>query len=282
MTTFSDYRQSEQHAAAALDEAGDLLQQRLEPQVLAGKVRALHAVAMARKMQLGPLVALPEARFQPRISWPERLRLGFTYLVFGLRIRQLLRGLDRRAPALDPWRLLAWNRYFDHWLVLHALISQLPGARWFVARRLRRLARTALDLGAGNADPHVLAHVQKQLQGLGQDLPADLELAVAAYELLGDPLNRALVHRNRATTLQRAGRIEEAKREYEAMLALALECGSNATALKALVGLRALGAPIDRDVALSVSAGVTGKGYEELAAAFQRALGLALNGGAAG
>jgi hypothetical protein len=62
------------------------------------------------------------------------------------------------------------------------------------------------------------------------------------------------------------------------MLALALACGSNATALKALVGLRAAGGPIDHDVAPRVTGGVSGKGYEDLAAALQRALGLLLIG----
>ena len=271
----SDYRRSEQEALAARAEADELLAARPEePQLLAGKVSALHAIAMAKKMQLGPRVTLPEVELRPRRDWQGFLRVAVVYALFALRMRQLVRRLDRVAAVRDPWRLLAWNRYFDHRLVGWALVARAPGTRAWVARRLRRLEGQARDLGDTTADAHVLAHVQKQLQDLGEDVSKELGLALMAYELLGDPQNRALVHRNDAIAFERQGRIDEARREYESMLALALACGSNATALKAIIGLHSIGGTVDRDVALQVTKAVTGEGYERLAAALRRALAL--------
>jgi tetratricopeptide (TPR) repeat protein len=230
-------------------------------------------------MQLGPKFDYdkPDLDYTPnRIA---AVAVLIRYIWTAVRVRLLLASLSRNSP--DPqlqsqvWWFFAHHWYFDHLLVLLAFVdaafAAIPrlrdlSSRW-IRRWLYRLEKKAWEDG----DAQILAHVQKQLRAHG-DESAKLPLALTAYDLITDPVNRSLIYRNRGDVLLAGGRTEDAKREFKKALDEAAECGCKATVLKALVGLYVCGEPITISDIDSQLHGLSGVGYEEFVAQFKRVL----------
>lgn len=274
----SDYRASEDFAKAGLTEINRPGAFALDDKAVALRVQGLHALSMAKKMQLGPSFSYggTDVDFMPN---PVAVAVVLTrYIWAASRMKLLLGSLDSRPSnsRADVWQFFAWHWYLDHMLVLFSLLEagfgRAPGLRalwhWWIQRSLRRLEAKALQ----NGDARVLAHVQKELQRHGFESTAKLALAFTAYDLVTDPLNRALVHRNAGDSLLNRERRTDAKREFEKSLLRAIECGSRATVLKALVGLHVCGETITASDLDSHVRGISGLGYERFITQFRRAL----------
>lgn len=274
----SDYRQSEIYARSAL--AATKWRQPMRPnhKTISLRVQGLHALSMAKKMQLGPSFSYgaPEVDFVP--SSAQNVSVLLRYILAALRMRLLLYFLrisksDSRATI---WTLSGWHWYLDHKIVLLALVEAALGRFPKLGRFAERwlldfLHRTEIQ-ASDRGDARILAHVQKQLQRHGFPLAADIELAFDAYDLATDPLNQALIHRNMGDSYLKDGRKRDAIAEFEKALALATQCGSKATALKALVGLYISGKKIGEADLVSRIQGLSGSGYDQFVSQFRRVL----------
>ncbi len=107
----------------------------------------------------------------------------------------------------------------------------------------------------------MLAGVQKYLRRLADGGPEDD--ASEVYALLRDPLNAAIVHRDNGARLLQARKALLASRAFRAALEASCRSGSVATAVKALVGLKACGSasPDDERFLLDLSDKIEGDGY---------------------
>lgn len=283
----SDYRASENYARTALAESKRLLRNHWTIKSVSLRIQALHAVAMAKKMQVGPgfSYGVNNVDFSPS----PRATMGVLsrYFWYAIQMRILLamfqfvqprttQSLFQPESTADVWVLWGWNWYLDHKLILLSMLSALsnkiPGIQRFGEKWLTGALATLADQARRIGDARSLAHVQKELQRHGVPLQADLTLAFSAYELTTDPLNRALVHRNAGDDMLKQGRIDDAIKEFSTSLRLALQCGNKATVLKALVGLYVCGQPIRQKDLLEHVRGLTGVGYERFIEQFRQAL----------
>lgn len=276
----SDYDAAEEFARVGLRELRSARANKSCAKRVALRLQAYHALSMAKKMQLGPIFAYGnrDIDFKPRKSGA--LNVLLRYIWTGARMRWLLHSGYRYAERVDDesdvWTFFAWHWYLDHTLVLLSLadaaLRTIPGlgrlSRYAIRRSLLLLGKRADRQG----DARVLAHVQKELQAHGHTSDALLKLAVSAYELVTDPLNRALINRNAGDAAYSKGDIERAIDRYKAVLVDARACRSAATALKAYVGLYVCGEKISESDLQSDCGGLTGVGYLAFFAKFRRAI----------
>lgn len=274
----SDYRRSESYARSAL--AATKWRQLMPPnhKTISLRVQGLHALSMAKKMQLGPSFSygVPEVDFVPSSVQSVRVLLRYIWTALWMKFLLYLLGTSQSDSRMTIWVLSGWHWYLDHKIILlafvDAAVGRFPKLRRFTDRWLRDFLRRTETEASDRGDARILAHVQKQLQRHGFHLAADLELAFDAYDLTTDPLNEALIHRNTGDSYLRDGRKSDAIAEFEKSLALATQCGSKATALKVLVGLHVSGKEIQEADLFSRIQGLSGSGYERFVSQFRRVL----------
>lgn len=240
----------------------------------AARARGLYHRAMARQQQIGPNIRYGEVRWRPRLDdMLTSLLCGIALQArfLGIRIRLLIaraRGPRHQSRLAFVRAEHAMN---DHLMMLFGrLVSFLEATRLIGVPGLRPL----LHLAAGAIRQHawtagdyfVYAGAQKYLQRLRGHEPTGE--AGETYMLLRDPLNRALVHRDAAVRLLEGGDRVAAARQFRMAADAALQSGSAATAVKALVGLRACGAAsaADEEDLRRLSGEVEGRGYRRFRA----------------
>jgi hypothetical protein len=273
----SDYDRALLLAQSGLSETRQLLRQERSFRVIALRVQALHAYAMAKKMQLGPSIAYACPSVDVRPDRKASLRVLGLYLINAARMRWTLglaalvppRRLGRaRAPQSteNAWLLQAWTWYFDHLMVLFALLDtarkQLPERLGVPSAQLLGSAFQALRKQAlRTGDSFALANAEKQLDRLGLLPPEQLAATLNVYRLITDPLNEALVLRDEAERLLDQRDHMQAKLVFEACLRRSEECGSYATMLKAIAGLVACGVPVPQEDLAKCDQKITGWGF---------------------
>ena len=288
----SDYDRALQFAQSGLSETRQLLRQERSFRAIALRVQALHAYTMAKKMQLGPSIAYDCPSVDVSPDRKASLRVLGLYLITAARMRWTLgsaalvppRRFGRaRAPQSieNAWLLQAWTWYFDHLMVLFALLDtarkQLLAALGvklgkkrkqlldrltvlsakLLGRAFRALRKRALRTG----DSFALANAEKQLDRLGLLPPEELTATLNVYRLITDPLNEALVLRDEAERLLGHKDHMQARTVFEACLQRSEECGSYATMLKAIAGLVACGAPVPQRELAKCDQKITGWGF---------------------
>jgi len=267
----SKYDESYNHAAAAFRE----VRRSTERWMLAGQVRALHGLDMAAKMRLGPGISIPEVGYRSKIALRRKMRLLAGYAWTAFRMKALMRQLGKSKSDAEPWITVTRNRYLDHKVVFWSMIASLRllrPFRQFVASRFTAIAREANSADIQAADIEIVSHCSKEMNKMGMPVSRELELAAMAYDLIGDPINRALLHRASGMQYLNDKNDAAARVEFERMLTLALDCGNAATVLKAALLLYRAGGTLDRDKVRALTKCATGQGYEELAEAVCRLL----------
>jgi hypothetical protein len=128
----SDYRACEQYAAKAREILCRVRCHSTKTHSLG--VQALHAIAMARKMQLCTRFSYSNAKIN---FSPNFILAAWRYLLhfyFMLKIRRLLNHIDHRrgfgfwglrVPSIDSsaWQLWAWNRFLDHKTIFYSYLT---------------------------------------------------------------------------------------------------------------------------------------------------------------
>jgi hypothetical protein len=262
----SRYDESYRHAEAALREASSYN----ESWAIAGRVRAMHGLDMAAKMRVGPGINIPEVSFRGKIGPIVKLRLLSRYAWTGHRMKALMRSLENNNCSTEPWMAITKNRYLDHKVVFWSMIASQRAMRPFrrlLASRFAEIARLASNADCQAADVEILAHCAKETNKIGMPLTCALEFAAIAYDLIGDPINRALLHREAGMRYLRDGDEDAARREFETMLDLSLDCGNAATVLKAAMLVHKLGGTMDRNRVYISATCITGQGYQRFAKA---------------
>jgi len=274
----SDYKRSESFAQAALNTSKWRRLISLNPKPISLRVQSLHALSIAKKMQLGPsfTYGVPEVDFVPSPARSVQVLLRYVWTALRMKfLLSLLRNSARSDSKAKIWILSGWHWYLDHKIVLLALIKaaleRFPKLRCVAEKWILDFLHQAEIQASNRGNAQILAHVQKELQRHGFHSAADLDLAFDAYDLTTDPLNQALVHRNRGDSYLKDGRKNDAIVEFEKMLKLAEQCSSKATVLKALVGLHVSGKKV-RKVDLNKIQGLSGSGYEHYVSKFRRVL----------
>jgi hypothetical protein len=230
-------------------------------------------------MLQGPTMTWPDRHLS--FSWDRKQRRFMLYrcLRTSLAIRKSIAGFSRNflgklwrivhphapAPAAESGRALevmAWQYYLDHSQVfLNSLIKVLvvssdwhPQGRFVapIASLVRLLARSAARLAlwrltwlarrVGAAYTQADLYLFRSRYGIADDLT----LAEHFWTLVGHPVGRALIVRDRAVRYMRAGDHERALRAFRSCYCVAVSSGSHLTALKALIGLFHLGVPLRR------------------------------------
>lgn len=274
----SDYRNSEDLAQKAFIESRALQSEIFDQKAIALRIQSLHALSMAKKMQLGPHFSYGVSIVDFSPSALASLAVLVRYFSTAHKMKKLLHSLqgDTFTPKDKIWVFSAWHWYLDHMLILLSLFEatakRIPLISTFTARRIRHKLKHIKEQALQQGDARILAHVQKELQRHGLTSAADLPLAFAAYDLVTDHLNSALIHRNNGDILFKQGKTNKAKHEFKKALDSATQCGSKATVLKALVGLYVCGERISEAEFLSKVKGLSGFGYDRCIAKLRRAL----------
>ncbi len=191
----SDYRASEKFARAGLTEIARARPFSFGNKAIALQIQGLHALSMAKKMQLGLSFSYGSTGV---CFLPNPLAVAAVlarYIWTAIRMKRLLGSLDSHNSDFraDVWQFIAWHWYLDHMLVLLALLEAPGGDNVGIFRRLPRPLRTLrcrwIQRSLGqleakalqNGDARILAHVQKERQGheswlrLFGQLPADFK-----------------------------------------------------------------------------------------------------------
>jgi hypothetical protein len=231
------------------------------------KARALYHLGMARHQQIGPSIHYGD----PRVDWrppPGSLMLALvrgTLLAIRLgwarkRLNRLARGASRVAfiraeHAINDQRMVMAGS-------VQTILQSLGALRIAPLRILvERIMKSLLDVASITGDYFTYAHAQKYLNRLrGFSASAD---AIETYGLLRDPINYALVQRDRAVQSLQRGDRPRAACLFRLALEAALVSGSRATALKSLVGIAVAEGltEADRQCLLSLRPYLEGAGY---------------------
>lgn len=274
----SDYDGSLREALFATRKARRLLlTKRISYERINLLIQSLHQVAMARKMQYGPVIqyGFEEIDFVPTkrlIFWSMfihfwhlvQMRFVLSVSAF-LRPRNLMLLFEVPSSKSNVYLINAWYWYLDHKIVFYAFfdslgkstkLGRLNSFQWFLSLFLKRLRRQALTVG----DSFALGNIDKYIFNLTGEKSAE-ENAIITYRLITNPLNLALLHRNSGERLFRDGLKNEAEKEFRKCYNLAKECRSYATMLKAVLGLYACGIPLNRNDIQIFKDHITGWGY---------------------
>lgn len=224
----------------------------------------------ARWMIQGPTMTWPDRILSFRWDRKQELDLFYACVRTSFRLRKSLAGFSsHRLGAI--WRIvhptipssfsrssqvfevLAWQYYLDHSQVfLNHLMrfllkwtnwrprGRLSGcAAWFtrlVGRACARLALwrlTWLVRAVGAAYTRADIYLFRSRYGIADDFV----FAEHFWTLVGHPVGRALIFRDRGLRFMRAHDHVGAAREFARCYRLSASCGSHLTALKALIGL---------------------------------------------
>jgi hypothetical protein len=274
----SDYVASESYSAEALKETANLLKGEVTFERIALRVRALHAYAMARKMQMGPVIKYknkPEINFRP--SGKDAIQNLARYISHLIRMRLRLltavfvepKNLKRIRPptSSDEVHIIeAWYWYLDHKIIILAFFQEglrlLPLTRAVAPKMMQLLYRGTKKQAARVGDAFTIANVGKYLEELAGTTPKPAAEAMSIYGLITDKINKALLHRKAGDRSLERGDRNEAVAEYRECLRLANESGCYATALKAQVALYACGLPMSPDDLKLYKEHIIGEGYK--------------------
>lgn len=185
----SDYRTSESLAQKVFIESRASQSERFDHKAIALRIQSLHALSMAKKMQLGPHFSygVSDVDFSP--SALASFAVLFRYFSTAHKMKKLLHSLQRNTftPKGKIWVFSAWHWYLDHMLILLSLFEaaakRIPLISTFAARWTRRNLKHIEEQALQHGDARILAHVQKELQRHGLTSAANLLLAFSAYDL---------------------------------------------------------------------------------------------------
>jgi tetratricopeptide (TPR) repeat protein len=246
----SDYEGAGREADAALRVLdGDSTSVPIPSERIELRVAALHMQAMSIKLQAGSQMAYGDAR----VDWSPPIASTGSILYRYVRNWYAMWRSLTPAPSsveLDVHGLHAWYWYLDHSIILYAFIEEVTRRTRLlsvapVRRALSSLLSTLRDNANKVGDSFALANIRKyeyKLAGAAEDY----DQAIDIYELITDPINRAVLERDAGLAALRLKDLGEARKRFERALDISKRCGSAATELKALVGLIVCGSPLDR------------------------------------